>query len=52
MVSANIGSGLRPGLLWATRAVIAALRGKVPDNVYNKDVIPQWQSRFGGKSLL
>jgi phosphoglycerate dehydrogenase-like enzyme len=52
MVSSNIGSGLRPGLLWATRSVISALRGEVPDNVYNKEVIQQWQSRFGGKSVL
>lgn len=52
MVSSNIGSGLKPGLLWATRSVISALRGEVPDNVYNKEVIQQWQSRFGGKSVL
>ncbi|MEK6561636.1 MAG: NAD(P)-dependent oxidoreductase [Candidatus Binatota bacterium] len=52
MVSSNIGSGLKPGLLWATRSVISALRGEVPDNVYNKEVIQQWQSRFGGKSIL
>jgi len=52
MVSSNIGSGLKPGLLWATRSVIAALKGEVPDNVYNKEVISQWQSRFGGKSVL
>lgn len=52
MVSSNVGSGLKPGVLWATRSVISALRGEVPDNVYNKEVIDQWQSRFGGKSLL
>lgn len=52
MVSSNIGSGLKPGVAWATRSVISALKGEVPDNVYNKEVIPQWQSRFGGKSLL
>jgi lactate dehydrogenase-like 2-hydroxyacid dehydrogenase len=52
MVSSNIGSGLKPGVAWATRSVITALKGEVPDNVYNKEVIPQWQSRFGGKSLL
>lgn len=52
MVSSNTGSGLKPGLLWATRSVIAALQGQVPDNVYNKEVISQWQSRFGGKSAL
>lgn len=52
MVSSNVGSGLKPGLLWATKSVIAALKGEVPDNVYNKEVISQWQSRFGGKSVL
>ncbi len=52
MVSSNVGSGLKPGVAWGTRSVIAALRGEVPDNVYNKEVIAQWQSRFGGKSLL
>jgi len=52
MVSSNVGSGLKPGLLWATRSVIAALKGEVPDNVYNKEVISQWESRFGGKSVL
>lgn len=52
MVSSNIGSGLKPGVAWATRSVVSALRGEVPDNVYNKDVIAQWQSRFGGKSVL
>ena len=52
MVSSNVGSGLKPGVAWATKSVIAALRGQVPDNVYNKEVIPQWQSRFGGKSVL
>jgi phosphoglycerate dehydrogenase-like enzyme len=52
MVSSNVGSGLKPGVAWATRSVVSALRGEVPDNVYNKEVIAQWQSRFGGKSLL
>jgi phosphoglycerate dehydrogenase-like enzyme len=52
MVSSNHGSGLKPGLLWGTRSVLTALRGEVPDNVYNKEVIAQWQSRFGGKSIL
>ncbi len=52
MVSSNAGSGLKPGVAWATKSVVAALRGEVPDNVYNKEVIPQWQSRFGGKSVL
>jgi D-3-phosphoglycerate dehydrogenase / 2-oxoglutarate reductase len=51
MVSSNLGSGLRPGVRWATESVLNALRGEVPDNVYNTEVIPRWQSRFGGKSM-
>jgi phosphoglycerate dehydrogenase-like enzyme len=52
VVSFNLGSGLGPGIQWATESVLRALRGEVPDNVYNKEVIPMWQSRFGGKSVL
>jgi phosphoglycerate dehydrogenase-like enzyme len=49
--SFNDGGELRPGMAWATRSVLAALAGKVPDNVYNKDVIPRWKERFGGASV-
>jgi D-3-phosphoglycerate dehydrogenase len=45
------GGELRPGIAWATRSVIAALSGRVPDNVYNRDVIPRWRERFGGASV-
>ncbi len=51
MIQHNVGSGLGPGIQWATNSVLAALEGKVPDNVYNKEVIQQWESRFGGKSV-
>jgi phosphoglycerate dehydrogenase-like enzyme len=51
MVSSNVGSGLGPGITWATESVLCALRGEVPDNVYNKEVIPRWERRFGGKSI-
>jgi D-3-phosphoglycerate dehydrogenase / 2-oxoglutarate reductase len=50
MVSSNVGSGLHPGIRWATESVLHALRGEVPDNVYNTEVIPRWRSRFAGKS--
>ena len=30
---------------------LAALAGRVPDNVYNKDVIARWKERFGGASV-
>jgi phosphoglycerate dehydrogenase-like enzyme len=45
------GGQLRPGIAWAARSVLAALAGKVPDNVYNKEVIPRWKERFGGASV-
>ena len=51
MVSSNVGSGLGPGIQWATESVLRALRGEVPDNVYNNEVIPRWERRFGGKSV-
>jgi phosphoglycerate dehydrogenase-like enzyme len=51
MISSNVGSGLGPGIRWATDSVLSALRGEVPDNVYNVEVIPRWQSRFAGKSV-
>lgn len=51
MISSNAGSGLKPGIAMATDAVLAALRGEAADNIYNKEVIPKWQSRFGGKSV-
>jgi phosphoglycerate dehydrogenase-like enzyme len=49
--SFNEGAELRPGIAWATRSVLAALQGRIPDNVYNRDVIPRWKERFGGASV-
>jgi phosphoglycerate dehydrogenase-like enzyme len=51
MISATVGSGLGPGISWATESVLHALRGEVPDCVFNQEVIPLWKSRFGGKSV-
>lgn len=48
--SFNDGGELRPGIAWAARSVLAALSGEVPDNVYNKAVIPRWKERFGNAS--
>jgi len=31
---------------------LAALRGELPDCVYNTEAIAKWQGRFGGASLL
>ncbi len=52
MISSNRGSGLGPGTEWATRSIITALKGDVPDNVFNKEVLPRWRERFGGKSVI
>ena len=52
MVSSNRDSGLGPGIEWGTESVIRALRGELPDNVFNQDVIPRWVERFGGRSVL
>jgi phosphoglycerate dehydrogenase-like enzyme len=45
------GGELRQGVAWATRSVVAALSGKIPDNVYNRDVLPRWKERFGGAGV-
>jgi phosphoglycerate dehydrogenase-like enzyme len=50
--SFNEGGELGPGIAWATRSVLAALAGEVPDNVYNKDVIERWKSRFHGAPVV
>ena len=49
--SFNEDGELRPGIEWATRSLLLALNGQIPDNVYNKDVIPRWKERFGGASV-
>ncbi|MEX0840802.1 MAG: NAD(P)-dependent oxidoreductase [Xanthobacteraceae bacterium] len=42
---------LRPGIVWAVRSVLTALAGGVPDNVYNREVIPRWKEKFGGAGI-
>jgi phosphoglycerate dehydrogenase-like enzyme len=49
MASANVDGGLKQGVVWANRAVLAALDGKVPEHVYNKEIVPGWRQRFGGQ---
>jgi len=52
MVSSNFGSGLlRQGVECANHALLAALNGEIPDFVYNKEVIPRWLERFGGRKV-
>jgi phosphoglycerate dehydrogenase-like enzyme len=52
MIAANQGGTLGAAIPWATEATLAALRGELPDNVYNAEAVPKWRARFGGKSLL
>jgi phosphoglycerate dehydrogenase-like enzyme len=52
MVAANQGGTLGAAIPWATEAVLTALRGELPDNVYNAEAVAKWRARFGGKSLL
>jgi len=52
MVAANQGGTLGAAIPMATQAVLAALRGDVPDSVYNTEAVAKWRSRFGGRSLL
>jgi phosphoglycerate dehydrogenase-like enzyme len=52
MIAANQGGTLGAAIPWAARSVLAALRGELPDSVYNTEAIAKWQARFGGRSLL
>ena len=52
MVASNLNSGLGPGYKWATQAVLEALSGKVPNNVFNPEVIEKWNERFGNRKAL
>jgi phosphoglycerate dehydrogenase-like enzyme len=52
MVAANQGGTLGAAIPWATDAVLAALRGEVPERVYNTEAVGAWRARFGGKRLL
>jgi D-3-phosphoglycerate dehydrogenase len=52
MVAANRDGTLGAAIPWATRAVLAALRGRCPEHVFNTEAIPRWTARFGGKTLL
>jgi phosphoglycerate dehydrogenase-like enzyme len=52
MVAANQGGTLGAAIPWAAEAALAALRGELPERIYNTEAVTRWQSRFGGKSLL
>ena len=50
--STTAGRSAGQNTQWVNSDVLKALRGEVPDHVYNVDVIPRWRSRFGGKNLF
>ena len=52
MISANRPGALQPAIPWATEATLAALRGRVPEHVYNVDAVPRWLARFGERPLI
>ena len=52
MIAANQGGTLGAAIPWAADAVLAALRGELPERIYNTEAVAKWQTRFGGKSLL
>ena len=51
MASATHGESRRAGTEYAIRSVLKALNGEVPDDVYNREVIPRWLDRFGGRKV-
>jgi phosphoglycerate dehydrogenase-like enzyme len=52
MIAATQGGTLRAAIPWATAATLAALRGELPNNVYNAEAVAKWRTRFTGRSLL
>ena len=52
MIAGNQGGTLGAAIPWAADAALAALRGELPDCVYNTEAIAKWQGRFAGTSLL
>lgn len=52
VVTGNKNDGVKPGALWAAEAVELAMRGQLPDNIVNPDVLPRWKQRWINKSLF
>jgi D-3-phosphoglycerate dehydrogenase / 2-oxoglutarate reductase len=52
MIANTHGGGLKQAIPWVTTAVLDVLKGQVPRHVINPEIIPEWQARFGGKSLI
>jgi phosphoglycerate dehydrogenase-like enzyme len=52
MVAANQGGTLGAAIPWAAEAALSAVRGELPERIYNTEAVTKWRARFGGKSLL
>jgi D-3-phosphoglycerate dehydrogenase / 2-oxoglutarate reductase len=52
VITFNLGAGLTTAIPWSTEHILQAMRGEVPEHVYNEEVIDHWIERFGGQSLL
>ena len=52
MITSTYGGDLEPAIPWVTDAVLKALKGEVPEHVFNVDAIQVWKEKFGGKGLL
>ena len=52
MVSSNLPGALQPAIPWATDATLSALKGEVPEHVYNVEAVPRWLARFGERPLI
>ena len=52
MIAANSGGTLGPAIPWATAAVLAGLRGEIPEHVYNTQAIEKWRKRFAAQRLI
>ena len=37
---------------WMNADVLRALRGELPTHIFNREAVPRWLERFGGKPLL
>jgi D-3-phosphoglycerate dehydrogenase len=52
MIAANQGGTLGAAVPWAVEAVLTALRGELPERIYNTEAVSKWRARFGSKPLL
>lgn len=52
MAAHNHGAGIGPGIVWGNEDVLRALRGQVPEHIFNPEALSRWRERFEGRSLL